>query len=157
MNTSPGGIVTTARFAVARTVSERVPDAPLALAEMFAEPAVTPVTSPVLETIATTPADDVHWNVVLTVLPTESRATAVSCALSPTAIVGWGDDTKMLAMRTDGPLLPSPQAQRAQYKRVSETMRRSMVWDRRFTLYDDRTRDAVSQARGVARRCVSQN
>ena len=32
VNTSPGGIVTTARFAVARTVSERVPDRALALA-----------------------------------------------------------------------------------------------------------------------------
>ena len=59
-----------------------------------------------MDTDATTGADELHWNVTLTVFPTESMATAVSCVFSPTAIEGWGEETKMLATCADGPLPP---------------------------------------------------
>ena len=124
VKTSPGGIVTTARFALAVTFIESVPVAPPARARMLVLPAVTPVTRPDVDTIATIVADELHSNRVLTVLPTESRATAVSCTLSPTEIVGCGEDTKMLATRTDGPLPPSPLQAMNTAQTMSEAIRR---------------------------------
>jgi hypothetical protein len=118
---------------------------------------VTPVTRPDVETIATIVADELHSNLVLTVLPTESRATAVSCTLSPTAIVGCGEDTKMLATRTEGPFPPSPLQAVSTAQTTSEAMRRIEISSCGFIVrYDDQTREEVSSSGGVARRYSSQ-
>ena len=66
---------------------------------------------------------------MVTVLPTESRATAVSCALSPTAIVGWEDDTKMLAMRTGRSTAAIAASGSERSADECVTMRRSIVVD----------------------------
>src|SRR5215207_7302038 len=85
-------IVTTAATEPDVTVTTTASDVlPLDVAVIDAEPVVTPSTRPVELTLTTFIADDVYVIFALgSVTPLTSRAVAVSCTGSPTAIVCFG-------------------------------------------------------------------
>ena len=74
------------------TVIDDVPVLPPADALIVAEPAATPVTRPLDETVATPVFDDVHVNVVA---DPGGLAVAVSCAVAPAATVALDGETEI--------------------------------------------------------------
>ena len=68
------------------------PDLPPADALIVAEPAATPVTSPLDETVATAVLDDVHVKVVA---EPGGLAVAVSCVVAPAAMVALDGETEI--------------------------------------------------------------
>jgi hypothetical protein len=81
-----------------------------ALAEIRAEPTATPVTTPVLLTVAIDWSEEDHSNVTpVNWEPVWSNATAVSCAVRPTAMFAPGLATVTNATVVLGPLALPPQ------------------------------------------------
>jgi len=73
-------------------VIDDVPDLPPADALIVAEPAATPVTSPLDDTVATPVFDEVHVNVVA---DPGGLAVAISCAVAPAATVAVDGETEI--------------------------------------------------------------
>jgi len=110
------------------TSTSRVPVFPSTVAEIVADPAETPVTSPLLLTVAIDGGDDVHVTVrPVSAVPAASRGVAVSCAVWPMMMLPAGAETETDAT-AGGPeeSPPHPAASASVHTETTVTPRRAV-------------------------------